>query len=215
MRTEDKPLVCCEPDGISSAGLVALSESMMVRAREVVRRSGVREAWEGIGATVRQVGSMATALMMKHRDVDFHIYTDALDPAESFRAVSAICADPRVSQLEYRNLAATDEACLEWHILYDLDGEPWQIDMIQIRKGSRFDGHFERVAERINAVLTPETRDAILRLKYLTPDSDHIPGIAYYHAVLADGIRTWPQFTEWLREHQDSAPSPGIDLWCP
>ena len=206
MATEDK---------LSDAELVALAESILARAREVVRRSGVIEAGEGIGATVRPVGSMATGLMMKHRDVDFHIYTDALDPAESFRAVSAICADPRVSQLEYRNLADTDEACLEWHVLYDLDGEVWQIDMIQIRKGSRFDGHFERVAERINAVLTPETRDAILRLKYLTPDAEHIPGIAYYHAVFADGVRTWPQFTDWLREHQASAPAPSIDLWCP
>jgi len=206
MATEDK---------LSDAELVALAESILARAREVVRRSGVIEAWERIGATVRPVGSMATGLMMKHRDVDFHIYTDALDPAESFRAVSAICADPRVSQLEYRNLADTDEACLEWHVLYDLDGEVWQIDMIQIRKGSRFDGHFERVAERINAVLTPETRDAILRLKYLTPDAEHIPGIAYYHAVFADGVRTWPQFTDWLREHQASAPAPSIDLWCP
>ena len=206
MGTEDK---LCDTE------LVALAESMLARAREVVRRSRVIEAWEGIGATVRPVGSMATGLMMKHRDVDFHIYTDALDPGESFRAVSAICADPHVSQLEYRNLADTDEACLEWHVLYDLDGEPWQIDMIQIRKGSRFDGHFERVAERINAVLTPETRDAILRLKYLTPDSEHIPGIAYYRAVLADGVRTWPEFTAWLRERHTSAPSPMIDLWCP
>ena len=213
MGSEDKTRDRRGAGGISSAELAALAESMMARAREVVRRSRVREAWEGIGATVRPVGSMATGLMMKHRDVDFHIYPDSLDPAESFRAVSAICADPRVSQLEYRNLADTDEACLEWHVLYDLDGELWQIDMIQIRKGSRFDGHFERVAERILAVLTPETRDAILRLKYLTPDADHIPGIAYYHAVLGDGVRTWPQFTAWLREHK--APSPGIDLWCP
>ena len=200
-------------DKLSDAELAALADAMMARAREVVRRSGVIEAWERIGATVRPVGSMATGLMMKHRDVDFHIYTDALDPAESFRAVSAICADPHVSQLEYRNLAETDEACLEWHVLYDLDGEVWQIDMIQIWKGSRFDGHFERVAERINAVLTPETRDAILRLKYLTPDSEHIPGIAYYHAVLADGVRTWPDFASWLRERSSSAPA--IDLWCP
>ena len=204
-------------DTLSDAELAALAETMMARAREVVRRSRVREAWEAIGTTVRPVGSMATGLMMKHRDVDFHIYTDALDPAESFRSVSAICADPHVSQLEYRNLADTDEACLEWHVLYDLDGESWQIDMIQIRKGSRFDGHFERVAERINAVLTPETRDAILRLKYLTPDAEHIPGIAYYHAVLADGVRTWSEFTAWLREHNAPSPStlPAIDLWCP
>ena len=196
---------------VSSAELAAMADSMMRRAREVVRRSGVREAWEAIGAEVHPVGSMATGLLMKHRDIDFHIYTDTLDVTESFRAISRLCADSRVSQLEYRNLAATEEACLEWHVLYDLDGEPWQIDMIQIRRGSRFDGHFERIAERIRAVLTPETRNAILRLKYLTPEGEHIPGIAYYHAVIADGVRTYRQFADWLRVHL----SPGIDLWCP
>ena len=196
---------------VSPAEIAAIADSMLTRAGEVVRLSGVHEAWEGIGAEVHTVGSMATGLMMKHRDIDFHIYTDTLDPAESFRAISRICANPAVSHLEYRNLAATEEACLEWHIRYDLDGEPWQIDMIQIRKGSRFDGFFERVAERIRAVLTPETRSAILELKYLTPDAEHIPGIAYYRAVIADGVRTYREFSAWLQKH----PADGIDLWCP
>jgi hypothetical protein len=38
-------------------------------------------------------------------------------------------------------------------------------------KGSRFDGYFENVAERIKAVLTPEKRRTVLELKYLTPDN--------------------------------------------
>ncbi len=49
------------------------------------------------------------------------------------------------------------------------DNTPWQIDMIHILKGSRYDGYFERVAERIATVLTPETRNTILQLKYETP----------------------------------------------
>ena len=155
--------------------------------------------------------SKAATLLMKHRDIDFHIYTDALNPVESFKAITKICADPHVSQLEYRNLAATEEACLEWHIRYDLDGESWQIDMIQILKGSQFDGYFERVAARIKAVLTPETRRTILELKYLPPGNEHIPGIEYYQAVIADGVRTWPEFSEWRRAN----PANGINLWCP
>ena len=154
---------------------------------------------------------MATGLLMKHRDIDFHIYTDALNPVESFKAVTRICADPHVLQLEYRNLSATNEACLEWHIRYDLDGESWQIDMIQILKGSQFDGFFERVAARIEAVLTPETRRTLLGLKYLMPGNEHIPGIEYYQAVIADGVRTWPEFSEWRKTH----PADGINLWCP
>ena len=196
---------------VSSAEIVLMADSMLNRAGEVVQTSGVREAWERIGAKVHPVGSMATGLMMKHRDIDFHIYMDTLDAMDSFRAISRICASPAVSHLEYRNLAATEEACLEWHILYDLDGEPWQIDMIQIRKGSRFDGFFEHVAERIKSVLTPETRAAILKLKYLTPDDEHIPGISYYRAVIADGVRTYREFSAWRQAH----PADGIDLWCP
>ena len=196
---------------VSSAEIDAMADSMQNRASAVVQTSGIREAWERIGAKVHPVGSMATGLMMKHRDIDFHVYTDTLDTIDSFRAISQICASPAVSRLEYRNLAATEEACLEWHILYDLDGEPWQIDMIQIRKGSRFDGFFEHVAERIRSVLTPETRAVILKLKYLTPDDEHIPGIAYYRAVIADGVRTYHEFSAWRQAH----PADGIDLWCP
>ena len=91
------------------------------------------------------------------------------------------------------------------------DNEEWQIDMIQILKGSRFDGCFERVAQRVKEVLTPETRRTILELKYLTPDDEHIMGIEYYQAVIADGIRTYPEFIEWRKNHT----VPGIVSWCP
>lgn len=70
-----------------------------------------------------------------------------------------------------------------------LENEEWQIDMIQILKGSQFDGYFEYVAERIKAVLTPETRRTIQELKYLTPDNEHIIGIEYYQAEISDNVR--------------------------
>lgn len=194
-----------------AADIVPLADAAQARAHEVIRQSGIRDAWESIGAKVNQVGSMATGLLMKHRDIDFHIYTDKLDVAESFKAISRICVNPNVIRLEYRNLAATDEACLEWHVWYNLDGEEWQIDMIQILRGSQFDGYFEHVAERIKAALTPESRRTILELKYLTPSEEHIAGIEYYQAVIADGVRTYVQFTAWRKEH----PMTGINQWCP
>ena len=49
--------------------------------------------------------------------------------------------------------------------------------MIHIVKGSRYDGYFEKMAERITAVLTDETRQAILKLKYETPDTVKIMGV--------------------------------------
>ena len=188
-----------------------IAKNNVEKAMRVIAKSGVRQAWKFIGATVNQVGSMATGLLMKHRDIDFHIYTEKLDIAESFNAIQKICANPAVTRMEYRNLADTAEACLEFHVWFMLDEEEWQIDMIQILKGSRFDGYFERVAQRIKGVLTPETRRAILELKYLTPDDQHIMGIEYCQAVIADGVRTYPEFIQWRKNHSAN----GIVSWCP
>jgi hypothetical protein len=188
-----------------------LARSNLEKALLVIEKSGVRQAWQSIGAAVNQVGSMAMGLLMKHRDIDFHIYTETLDIAQSFNVIQKICANPAVTRMEYRNLADTAESCLEFHVWFMLDDEEWQIDMIQILKGSQFDGYFEGVAQRIKEVLTPETRRTILQLKYQTPDDEHIMGIEYYQAVLADGVRTYPEFREWRNQH----PVAGITFWCP
>ena len=78
-------------------------------------------------------------------------------------------------------------------------------------RDSRYDGYFERVADRIAAALTPVTRRAILQLKYDTPDDVKIAGIEYYVAVLRDGVRTYDAFAEWRRTH----PLTGIVEWMP
>ena len=188
-----------------------IAQNNFEKALLLIEKSGVRQAWESIGATVHQVGSMAMGLLMKHRDIDFHIYTEKLDIAESFEVIKKICTHPAVTRMEYRNLADTEEACLEFHVWFMQDEEEWQIDMIQILKGSQFDGYFERVAQRIKALLTPEIRRTILELKYLTPDNEHIMGIEYYQAVIADGVRSYPEFIQWRKNH----PVNGIIEWCP
>ena len=71
--------------------------------------------------------------------------------------------------------------------------------MIHILKGSYYDGYFEQVAERILAVLTPEIRETILRLKYETPDTEEIMGIEYYQAVIQDGIHDYAAFQNWRK----------------
>jgi len=83
--------------------------------------------------------------------------------------------------------------------------------MIQIRKGSRYDGFFERVAERIAAVLTPENRRIIQSLKYVTPENEHIMGIEYCRAVIEGGVKSWEEFRNWRHAH----PGTGIIDWCP
>lgn len=192
--------------------ILDIAEQNQQKAWEIVENTNVIPIWESIGARINLVGSLRTGLLMKHRDIDFHIYTPTLTLADSFRAMEKLAENESVKRIEYVNLLHTVEACIEWHVWYqDTDSELWQIDMIHIQEGSRYDGYFEKVAERISNVLTDETRESILRLKYETPDSEKIIGIEYYQAVIRDGVRSYPEFEEWRKRH----PMTGVVEWMP
>lgn len=192
--------------------ILELAKRNQQKAWEIIEDTRIVRIWEGIGAKVNLVGSLRTRLLMKHRDIDFHIYTSPLDLSASFRAIAELAENTSVKKIEYTNLLHTEEACIEWHAWYkNMEGELWQMDMIHIQEGSRYDGYFERVAERISAVLTDEMRLAILKLKYETPDTEKIMGVEYYQAVIQDGVRSYPEFEEWRRLH----PAVGVVEWVP
>ena len=118
----------------------------------------------------------------------------------------------RIRSITFNNLLDAPDQCLEWHAWYaDADDRLWQIDMIHMPKGSAYDGYFERVADRIAAVLTDRTRETILRLKYETPEAEKIMGIEYYQAVLRDGVGTYAEFEAWRAAN----PVTGILEWMP
>ncbi|MFL1682194.1 hypothetical protein [Coprobacter secundus] len=198
---------------MDSFDIKVMAEENQRKAFEIINDIlQIVSCWESISAVPRLVGSLSTGLLMKHRDIDFHIYSFPVDIKKSFKAIAKIAEHPRIIHIEYTNLLDTDEACIEWHALYeDKDKVHWQIDMIHIEKGSKYDGYFENVARRINEVLTPEMRMAILSLKYFTPDDVSIMGIEYYKAVIKDGVRTYPEFLEWRKKY----PVTGIEEWCP
>ena len=182
------------------------------RAWEIIESTNVIPIWESVGAKVNLVGSLSTGLLMKHRDIDLHIYTSPLNLADSFRAMAKLSENVAIKKMECINLLHTVEACVEWHAWYqEPDDELWQIDMIHIRKGSRYDGYFEKVAERIGLLLTDETRWAILQLKDETPETEKIIGVEYYQAVIRDGIRNYADFQEWRKQH----PVTGVVEWMP
>lgn len=182
------------------------------KAWSIIKDSRIIQIWESVGAKVNLVGSLKTGLLMKHRDIDFHIYSSPLNLSDSFRAMAMLAENPSVRKIEYTNLLDTEEECIEWHAWYqDREGELWQIDMIHIREGSRYDGYFEKVAERISAVLTDEMRRGILHLKYETPEDEKIMGIEYYQAVIRDGVRSYSDFEEWRMQH----PVTGVVEWMP
>ncbi len=190
----------------------ALAAANQRQAREIIRRLRIEEIWHEAGARINLVGSLCTGLLMTHRDIDFHIYSPCLQLAESFAAIERMAENRGIRRIEFANLLDAPDRCLEWHAWYaGDDGALWQIDMIHMADSSPWDGYFERFADRIAAVLTDETRDTILKLKYETDGATKIPGIAYYMAVLRDGIRTRTQFDTWLAEH----PMDSIVEWMP
>lgn len=192
--------------------ILDIAERNQQKAWEIVEKTNIIQIWESIGARINLVGSLRTGLLMKHRDIDFHIYTSPFSLSNSFRAMAELAENTSIKKIECVNLLHTVEACVEWHAWYqDMEGELWQIDMIHIREGSRYDDYFEKVAERISATLTDETKQAILKLKYETPDTEKIMGVEYYQAVIRDGVRSYPEFEEWRKMH----PVAGVVEWMP
>ena len=183
------------------------------QAEKVLRDSNVLEAWESIGGKIRGVGSFRSGLMMKHRDIDLHIYTENLDAARSLDALRSVIASGNTVGLSYVNGAQTDEHCLEWHLrLKDESGNEWKIDMIQILAGTRYDGVMEDVAEAVmEAASDPEIRKRILSLKNECPDDLNICGVEFYKAVIADGVTFWRQFLAWRKNN----PPESLMNWKP
>ena len=189
-----------------------IAQENQKRAFRVIEETGIISVWEAVGARVNLVGSLKTGLLVTHRDIDFHIYSDSLNISNSFRAMAALAEKPGIERIAYTNLADTDEFCLEWHAWYrDGFSDLWQLDMIHILRGSTYDGYFERVAERISEVMTPEMKSAIICLKYETPEEEKIPGITYYQAVIEGGVRNMKDFRAWMNAH----PHDGINAWMP
>ncbi|MEI3533763.1 MAG: phosphoglycerate mutase family protein [Alphaproteobacteria bacterium] len=171
-------------------------------AHAVILKSGIIPAWKNIGAEINLVGSLKIGTLGKHPDIDFHTYTPELDIRQSFAVMAQIAQNPQARHIEFVNLADTEECCFEWHIWFDdNNGTLWQIDIIQIKRGTKYDGYFEKQAEEIKAAMNEEMRQTIIRLKFETPDNFKIAGIEYYKAVIQDGITNFDDFLKWRKSH--------------
>ena len=167
-------------------------------AFEIIKELNIENTFKEINCRINLVGSLRMGLLMKNKDIDFHVYSSKLDILESFNAISKISNNKKVQSVIYKNLIDTDEHCIEWHLYYKHnDSNIWQIDIINILEGSYYDGYFEKVADNIINILTEEKRNTILKLKYETPDDIKIMGIEYYKAVLQNNIKTFDEFIKW------------------
>lgn len=192
--------------------IIDIAERNQQKAWEIIKTTDIIRIWENAGAKINLVGSLRTGLLMKHKDIDFHIYSSPVSLSDSFRAMAKLAENTSIKKIECANLLHTVEACIEWHAWYqDEEGELWQMDMIHIAEGSRYDGYFEKVADRLAEVITEEMRETILRLKYETPETEKIIGVEYYQGVVEGGVRSYAEFEAWRRQH----PVTGVVEWMP
>lgn len=181
-------------------------------AWKIIKKLNIEKVWKSIGAEINLVGSLKSGLLMKHLDIDFHVYSDVVSVEKSFSVILQLIKNPAIKKFTFKNLLDTEEKCLEWHLYYsDEFSNEWQIDIIHIQKDSKYYGYFEKVAERIISVMTEEMKNTILKLKYETPDNKKIMGIEYYQAVIADGIKSYIDFLSWHEKNKNN----GIITWCP
>ncbi|MCE4564371.1 phosphoglycerate mutase family protein [Maribellus sp. CM-23] len=194
-------------------GYLETAEKNLKQAYKIINELQIQETWQKYGITAHLIGSVPTGLLMKNRDIDFHVYSDQFSIVDSFKAIAELATNPQVKRITYTNLLDTEEKCLEWHMWYlDDKNDEWQIDMIHILKGSFYAGRMEEVARRINEVLTPETKEAILSIKNEVPADEKVMGIEIYMAVIRDGIRNYHAFTEWKKAQINDQP---IIDWIP
>lgn len=179
-----------------------LAEHNQRTAWEVLEETGIILAWESIGATVNLVGSLKTGLLMKRRNIDIHIYSQTLDISESFSVIQNMAHKSIFKEILYKNLINTKEERIEWHVKYeDKEHNIWDLDMIHIKKGSKYDGASERVTDSIIKQLTPDIRQTILQVKYDLPSDVSIPEIEIYHAVFDGEVKSYAQLEEWRKNN--------------
>lgn len=195
-----------------SNDLLKIAEANQQRAWEIIRELRIPEMWQQFGAKANLIGSLPTGLLMKNRDIDFHIYSGNFSIADSFGAMTEIAKNKRIKRITYDNLLDTQEMCIEWHAWYqDVDNNLWQIDMIHILNESPYAGRMEKVSQKINEVMTPEMRMAILTIKNDIPTGEKIMGIEIYRAVIRDKVKSFSEFTEWRKNNGQK----GIIDWIP
>lgn len=182
--------------------ILALALSNQAKARRVIKESGIAEIWKSNGCRVNLIGSLQMGLLVSHRDIDLHVYSKGITEENSFAIAAQIAKLPNVVEIKCINGLHTDEHCIAWHIFYNHKGEIWQFDVIHIEEGTQYDGFFERMADRIIKVMTPDQRETILRLKFETPQDKDFHGVEYYEAVIADGIERFEDFEEWVLKHR-------------
>ena len=72
----------------------AMARQAQAEARTIVEELDIEGCWRRAGAEINAVGSYRTGLLVRHRDIDFHVYTPALDFELSFAVMARLARSP-------------------------------------------------------------------------------------------------------------------------
>ncbi|MEN6625194.1 MAG: hypothetical protein ABFD69_03085 [Candidatus Sumerlaeia bacterium] len=179
------------------------------KARAILAELDLPGRWRRVGEPV-VVGAVNYGLVVA-RDIDMEIYADEPTIEQGFSVMAEVARLPRVWQVMFVNELAGPDQGLYFKIVYrDDTGEEWKIDQWLVGHDHP-DAHWcEKFARAIGAVLTDDSRRAILEIKEALHD-EGVRGIDVYRGVIEGGVTTPLEFKAW----QKSNPPDGMCHWMP
>lgn len=194
----------------SDQSLASHSTARCRQARTILDDLALLDVWSRYGRPVL-VGAVAHGLALDP-DIDLEIYCPRLDPADGFAVLAAVASCPGVRETRFQNHMDGPDKALYWQIRYrDAAGELWKIDMWSAPDDYALP-RGEHLVEPLGRALTPETRQAILRLKAWRADTGaSFLSIDLYRAVLDGGVRRPEELTRWLADNETGV----LTAWTP
>lgn len=180
-----------------------LNESSCRRqeAMEIISELDLPGSWGRFGRPV-VVGAVAYDLVFDN-DIDMEIYCPMLRLEDGFQVLSDCCRkSDLVRGCSFQNHLDGPDGALYWQLSISYKGQNWKIDMWSAPEDYSLPRSETFVGPMVRA-LTPETRKAILNLKWHRSQDSTLqcPSIDLYRAVLRDRVRTPDGFREWLETH--------------
>ncbi len=176
---------------------LARAEQRLDAAHQVLDALGLLPRWRRYGDPVI-CGSVAYGLVVEP-DIDVEVFTDVPSIDAAFGLLHQVAKVPGVVRCAFTNELSGPAQGIYCRIVYDRDHMRWNLDNWLLPRGQS--GPFSaRLIEPMRRALTPETRRAVLEIKEAALDrNEPVQGIWVYRAVLAEGLRGYPAFRDWLR----------------
>ncbi|GAB6038566.1 hypothetical protein JCM15519_31250 [Fundidesulfovibrio butyratiphilus] len=190
--------------------LLGRARELSRSARRVIDRLGLETLWARAGRPLL-VGSARFGLMTKP-NIDFEIYAPSPDPRAGFAVAGELAALPGVEKMEYLNVMGTSDPGYYWRVFYRDDRDLlWDIDCWLVPDDHPYAGLADSLARELEAVLTGELRERILRVKSGLGAGQPVRGVDVYKAVLAGGAESAEAAARYLSDN----PAPDMETWLP